>query len=81
MSARSGFLQIPKQFRDVIDFEMAVNFLASHLPIDGEEKQKMLELDDVSLRAKILVQFMESGIGMEEMGVFGSIAPGDPRLN
>ena len=81
MSAQSGILQIPKQFRDVIDFEMAVNFLASHLPIEGEEKQKMLELDDVSLRAKILVQFMESGIGMEEMGLFGSIAPGDPRLN
>ena len=81
MSAQSGILQIPKQFKDVIDFEMAVNFLASHLPIDCEEKQKMLELDDVSLRAKILVQFMESGIGMEEMGMFGSIAPGDPRLN
>jgi len=81
MSARSGFPQIPKEFKDAIDFEMAVNFLASHLPIEGEEKQKMLELDDASLRAKILVQFMESGIGMEEMGGFGSIAPGDPRLN
>ncbi|MEE2876713.1 MAG: LON peptidase substrate-binding domain-containing protein [Candidatus Neomarinimicrobiota bacterium] len=81
MSANSGFPQIPKQFKQVIDFEMAVNFLASHIPIESIEKQKMLELDDISLRAKILVQFMESGIGMEEMGGFGSIAPGDPRLN
>ena len=81
MSSQSGFPQIPKQFKEVIDFEMAVNFLASHLPVEGAEKQKMLELDDVSLRAKILVQFMESGIGVEEMGGFDSISPGDPRMN
>ena len=81
MSAGSGFPKIPQQFREAIDFEMAVNFLAAHLPIDMEEKQKLLELKNVSLRARILVQFMESGIGMEEMGGFGSVSPGDPRMN
>lgn len=81
MSAGSGFPRIPQQFKEAIDFEMAVNFLAAHLPIEAEEKQKLLELEDVALRARILVQFMESGIGMEEMGGFGSVSPGDPRMN
>ena len=81
MSTRNGFPQILKQFKQGIDFEMAVNFLASHLPIDSEEKQKMLELDDIGLRAKILVQFMDSGIGIEEMGGLGPVIPGDPRFN
>jgi len=81
MSAGSGFPKIPQQFREAIDFEMAVNFLASNLPIDMEEKQKLLELENVSLRARILVQFMESGIGMEEMGGFGFVSAGDPRMN
>tara|TARA_B100000029_G_scaffold410677_1_gene412704 strand:- start:23678 stop:24355 length:678 start_codon:yes stop_codon:yes gene_type:complete len=81
LSNQRGFPQIPKEFQKAIDFEMAVNFLASHLPIDVEEKQKMLELDDISLRAKILVQFMESSIGVEPIGGLGPIIPGDPRLN
>ncbi len=41
----------------------------------------MLELDDISLRAKILVQFMENGTKIEDIGGLGSIIPGDPRLN
>ena len=81
MSSREGFSQIPKQFQKAIDFEMAVNFLASHLPINIEQKQKMLELDDISLRAKILVQFMESNNRIEDVGGLGSIIPGDLRLN
>ena len=46
-----------------------------------EQKQKMLELNDISLRAKILVQFMESGTSIEDIRGLGSIIPGDPRLN
>ena len=81
MSARSGFPQIPKEFKDAIDFEMAVNFLASHLPIEGEEKQKLLELGDLSLRAKVLLQYLESGLRVDLAADFGIGFAGDLRMN
>ena len=71
--------QIPIEFKELIDFEMAVNFLVSYLSIDNEQKQKMLELDDISLRAKILVQFMENSIGKINMGDDNIL--GDLRFN
>ena len=63
----------------LIDFEMAVNFLVSYLPIDIIQKQKLLELDNISLRAKILVQFMDTSLGKFETGDINTL--GDLRFN
>jgi len=79
MPAQNDYPQIPNEFKELIDFEMAVNFLVSYLPIDNNQKQKMLELDDISLRAKILVQFMENSIGKINIGDDNIL--GDLRFN
>ena len=61
---------------------MAVNFTAAYTPVDIKEKQKLLELDDLSMRARILSRFLESertsyGLSEDE----GSLPPGDLRMN
>ena len=79
MSIDNDYPKIPDEFKELIDFEMAVNFLVSYLPIDIIQKQKLLELDDISLRAKILVQFMDSSLGKFETGDINTL--GDLRFN
>ncbi len=79
MSIDSEYPKIPDEFKELIDFEMAVNFLVSYLPIDIIQKQKLLELDDISLRAKILVQFMDTSLGKFETGDISTL--GDLRFN
>ena len=79
MSIDNDYPKIPDEFKELIDFEMAVNFLVSYLPIDIIQKQKLLELDDISLRAKILVQFMDTSLGKFETGDINTL--GDLRFN
>ena len=79
MSIDNDYPKIPDEFKELIDFEMAVNFLVSYLPIDIIQKQKLLELDNISLRAKILVQFMDTSLGKFETGDINTL--GDLRFN
>ena len=69
------FTYVSQFFQDGLDFEMAVNLIAAHMPIETKQKQKLLELDDFSYRAKVLLQFMES-----EFRDLSSL-PGDLRMN
>jgi len=68
-------------FREGLDFEMAVNLIIAHLAIEPEEKQKLLELDDLSLRAKVLLQYLESGLRVDMAANFGIGSAGDLRMN
>ena len=68
-------------FSEGLDFEMAVNLVISHLEIEGEEKQKLLELGDLSLRAKVLLQYLESGLRVDLAADFGIGFAGDLRMN
>ena len=68
-------------FSEGLDFEMAVNLVISHLEIEGEEKQKLLELGDLSLRAKVLLQYLESGLRVDLTADFGIGFAGDLRMN
>ncbi|MDP6455877.1 MAG: LON peptidase substrate-binding domain-containing protein [Candidatus Marinimicrobia bacterium] len=76
------FAGLTRFFAGGLDFEMAVNFTAAYTPVDIKEKQKLLELDDLSMRARILSRFLESertsyGLSEDE----GSLPPGDLRMN
>lgn len=68
-------------FSEGLDFEMAMNLVISHLEIEGEEKQKLLELGDLSLRAKVLLQYLESGLRVDFAADFGIGFAGDLRMN
>jgi len=68
-------------FSEGLDFEMAVNLVISHLEIEGEEKQKLLDLGDLSLRAKVLLQYLESGLRVDLAADFGIGFAGDLRMN
>jgi len=68
-------------FSEGLDFEMAVNLVISHLEIEGEEKQKLLDLGDLSLRAKVLLQYLESGLRVDFAADFGIGFAGDLRMN
>jgi hypothetical protein len=68
-------------FNEGLDFEMAVNLVISHLEIEGEEKQKLLDLGDLSLRAKVLLQYLESGLRVDLAADFGIGFAGDLRMN
>ena len=68
-------------FNEGLDFEMAVNLVISHLEIEGEEKQKLLDLGDLSLRAKVLLQYLESGLRVDFAADFGIGFAGDLRMN
>ena len=68
-------------FSEGLDFEMAMNLVISHLEIEGEEKQKLLELGDLSLRAKVLLQYLESGLRVDLAADFGIGFAGDLRMN
>ena len=68
-------------FSEGLNFEMAVNLVISHLEIEGEEKQKLLELGDLSLRAKVLLQYLESGLRVDLAADFGIGFAGDLRMN
>lgn len=71
-----------RYFQDGLNFEMAVNFIAAHLSVDTHEKQKLLELNDISMRANVLIQFMESEVHSRALGKSSDRSlPGDPRKN
>ena len=42
--------------------EMLVNVISSMVPMNIYEKQKLLELDDISLRLELTIRFIESEI-------------------
>lgn len=57
-----------------ISLEMLTHVIISALPVDVEEKQKMLELQSLELRIDILLNFMESGLSsMESLERFNPI--------
>ncbi|MFQ6608502.1 MAG: LON peptidase substrate-binding domain-containing protein [Fidelibacterota bacterium] len=68
-------------FREGLDFEMAVNLIITHLAIKLQEKQKLLELNNLSLRAKVLLQYLESGLRVDKAADFGIGSAGDLRMN
>jgi|TARA_B100001079_G_scaffold267185_1_gene275478 hypothetical protein len=77
-----NLLSIATQFfSEGLDFEMAVNLVISHLEIEAGEKQKLLELDDLSLRAKVLLQYLESDLRVDIASDFGIGSAGDLRMN
>lgn len=77
-----GISSLVRYFKSGLNFEMAVNFIAAHLPVNIHEKQKLLELNDLSMRANVLIQFMESEIQSRALGKGSSFSiPGDPRKN
>ncbi len=76
------FVSITQFFGGGLDFEMAVNFMAAYTPVDIQDKQKLLELDDLSMRARILCRFIESERASYQFPEGeGPLPPGDLRMN
>ena len=75
----SRFLSIADYIQDGFDFEMTVNMIATQILVEAEEKQKLLELDDLSIRAQVLLQFMDTEF--RDVVDFGEIIHGDLRMN
>lgn len=73
------FLSIADYVQDGFDFEMTVNMIATQILVEVEEKQKLLELDDLSIRAQVLLQFMDTEF--RDLVDFGEIIHGDLRMN
>ena len=62
--------------------EMVAHMIIAALPIDVAEKQKMLELQSLDLRIKILNNFLESGLStLADIGQFDPIIPSNPLWN
>ena len=49
----------------MISTEMLTNLASLILPLEKEDKQKLLELDEISLRLDVLCQFLDSELKME----------------
>lgn len=65
-----------------ISTEMLTNLICSMMPMDVNEKQKFLELPDVSLRLEVIIHFIESELEKEtRYQKFLPILPLDPTLN
>ena len=47
---------------NITSTEMLVNVISSMVPMNIHEKQKLLELDDISLRLELTIRFIESEI-------------------
>lgn len=76
------FVNIAQFFEGGLDFEMAVNFMAAYTSVDVQAKQELLELDDLSMRARILCRFIESERASYQFPEGeGPLAPGDLRMN
>jgi len=66
----------------IISTEMLTNLAALLLPINEFDKQKLLELSDISVRLDVLCQFMDSEIKIEsDMINFNQIIPLDSNWN
>jgi Lon protease-like protein len=55
---RGGDSRVPPEMPD----EELVNMIAQHLPLDGGERQALLELDGVLLRSQALIDLIESKV-------------------
>ncbi|MFB0517414.1 MAG: LON peptidase substrate-binding domain-containing protein [Candidatus Neomarinimicrobiota bacterium] len=65
-----------------IPLPMLAHVIISALPIEAQEKQKMLELQSLELRIEILENFLETGLQtMDAMGPFEPILPSHPWWN
>ena len=49
----------------MISTEMLTNLAALILPLDKEDKQKLLELDKIEIRLEVLCQFIDSELKVE----------------
>lgn len=49
----------------MISTEMLTNLASLILPLENEDKQKLLELDEISVRLDVLCQFLDSELKME----------------
>jgi len=62
--------------------QMLVNLISMALPIPPEEKQKLLELPEISLRYEVLLQFIDAKIDIINDGLdFLPILPFDNSVN
>jgi len=70
-------------FTDIqISLEILVNLICMVMPIPAEEKQKLLELPEISLRYEVLLQFIDGEIDLnKDMTDFIPILPFDKSLN
>ena len=67
---------------NITSSEMLVNVICSMVPMNIYEKQKLLELNDLSLRLELTIRFIESEIFNKNSGQ--NIEPGmfiDPTLD
>ena len=65
-----------------ISTEMLTNLACLVLPLDSEDKQKLLELDDINLRLDVLCQFMDSELKVEsDLLNFKQIIPTNIKWN
>lgn len=69
-----SFANLKMMVGENISLEMLAHVVISVLPIDAEEKQKMLELESLELRIDILLFFLENGLSsMESLERFNPI--------
>ena len=65
-----------------ISTEMLTNLACLVLPLDSNDKQKLLELNDVNLRLDVLCQFMDSELKVEsDLLNFKQVIPTNIRWN
>ena len=70
-------------FTDIhISLEILVNLICMAMPIPAEEKQKLLELQEIGLRYEVLLQFIDGEIDInKDITDFIPILPFDKLLN
>jgi len=70
-------------FTDIhISLEILVNLICMAMPIPAEEKQKLLELQEIGLRYEVLLQFIDGEIDLnKDITDFIPILPFDNSLN
>jgi len=65
-----------------ISTEMLTNLACLVLPLDSNDKQKLLELNDINLRLEVLCQFMDSELKVEsDLLNFKQVIPTNIRWN
>ena len=66
----------------MISTEMLTNLGSLILPLENEDKQKLLELNDIELRLEVLCQFLDSELKVEnDLINFNQIMPTNINWN
>jgi Lon protease-like protein len=66
----------------MISTEMLTNLGSLILPLENEDKQKLLELNDIELRLEVLCQFLDSELKVEsDLINFNQIIPTNINWN